>query len=364
MIVSNEKDTEVDERQKLAGSQWSDFPKRLATVSIGAPLIVCILSNAVTCQIFFQTVHILCSLEWIRLFPEKCDVDSTTTQKSNSFKFLFPIFSFIIVNIPSDMFMMGLSVISATLYSYGTINKSEQADSNHMIFGLIHIGVSFHCWIRVSQHSLSQTVFLLFIVWNCDTGALLAGRLFGKYTTIQRNKLFWFHKISPKKSITGFMGGIFLGTVTALTWPRLMIYMHNQISQTHFCEASTSSNDSKSFNFMFIIDKMSLLLDYYYNGDKSGFYDILQIGEQTNGVLSFHSPLFLGQFGSLHVRRLLIGIIISVSAIAGDLVESAVKRNAGKKDSGKLLPGHGGILDRFDSSFLAIIVYYHWCFKV
>ncbi len=60
---------------------------------------------------------------------------------------------------------------------------------------------------------------------------------------------------------------------------------------------------------------------------------------------------------------MLIGTIISVLAIAGDLVESAVKRNAGKKDSGKLLPGHGGILDRFDSSFLAVIVYYHWCVK-
>ena len=48
---------------------------------------------------------------------------------------------------------------------------------------------------------------------------------------------------------------------------------------------------------------------------------------------------------------------MSLFGILGDLVESAVKRNAGKKDSGKLLPGHGGIVDRFDSTFLAIAIY-------
>lgn len=124
---------------------------------------------------------------------------------------------------------------------------------------------------------LGWIALAFFCIWSADSFAYFAGRAFG------RRKLA--PKISPGKSVEGFVGGLLGAVVVGALWAP-------------------------------VIDQSWLL-------------------------------------GGL------IGLAVACIAPVGDLAESALKRYAGVKDSGNLLPGHGGVLDRFDSSlFVLPVVYY------
>lgn len=138
---------------------------------------------------------------------------------------------------------------------------------------------------------LPLSVFIF--LWTNDTGAYLFGSLLSR-----RFPAKLFPRISPKKSWVGSIGGGLLTLVAAaLMW----------------------------------------------------HYFPLSMPVRHSGLLGGLAPEVQTLIGWLG-----LGLIVSVFGTWGDLVESLFKRHLGIKDSGNLLPGHGGVLDRFDSSLLAI----------
>ena len=82
-------------------------------------------------------------------------------------------------------------------------------------------------------------------------------------------------------------------------------------------------------------------------------------------ILAFLYSLYKEQS---YLGYILMAIIIPFLATIGDFIESAYKREAGVKDSGNLIPGHGGMLDRMDSllisiSLLSLYYYYQILFS-
>jgi len=126
--------------------------------------------------------------------------------------------------------------------------------------------------IHTSNYNPKIIISILVIIWANDTFAYLVGRSIG------RNKLF--EKVSPKKTIEGFLGGIIFAVMAGL-----------------------------------------LLANFYLNQSM--------------------------------IHWLIIALIIGVFGTLGDLIESKFKRNADVKDSGNIMPGHGGFLDRLDSIIFA-----------
>ncbi|CAA0143540.1 phosphatidate cytidylyltransferase [Tenacibaculum maritimum] len=128
----------------------------------------------------------------------------------------------------------------------------------------------------------SIVVAILVLIWINDSFAYLVGKNFGK------RKLF--ERISPKKTIEGFIGGVIFSLIAA-----------------------------------FVISQ------------------------------------YLPHFNTL--SWIIIAAIVAIFGTLGDLVESKFKRQANVKDSGNIMPGHGGMLDRLDSLFFAapfVYLYIHY----
>lgn len=135
-----------------------------------------------------------------------------------------------------------------------------------------------------SQSGVKLTIFVVVITELNDVFQYLTGKIFGKKKIAP--------KISPNKTIEGFLGGVILSAILS------------------------------TFLGLFLLPRHNLFINF------------------------------------------ILGSSIAVLGFWGDLMMSYIKRKSKVKDTGNLIPGHGGLLDRLDSLILVLPVFYLFCIKL
>ncbi len=146
-------------------------------------------------------------------------------------------------------------------------------------------------------------------------------------------------------------GAFYLGgPVLALTWVRLGA--QDGLAWTILLLAVTWAADIGAFAVGNLVGGPKLWPRFSPNKTWSGFFGglvvAMAVGASVTVAFRSHMRLSLG-------AAILMGLVGGLATMAGDLVESILKRRFGVKDSGDLIPGHGGLLDRVDGFMFAIL---------
>ncbi|MHC5310163.1 phosphatidate cytidylyltransferase [Myroides sp. LJL116] len=241
-----------------------------------ALLIGATLFSSISFEILFSFFMLVAAYEFSKLihFSKVISLGLTLASLGLYFfdKTILPIFAIASVSI------LILLALVAELFSKATPNRTFPIK---LIIFLGYIIAPFLCllFLPFTQEGYTPQVIIgiFILIWTNDTFAYIVGKNFGKRKLLER--------ISPKKTIEGFLGGIFFSIIAAI------------------------------------------ILSQFFS-----FFSI---------TIWISSAIFVGIFGTI-----------------GDLVESHFKRMAKVKDSGNIMPGHGGILDRLDSViFVAPFLY-------
>jgi phosphatidate cytidylyltransferase len=176
------------------------------------------------------------------------------------------------------------------------------AAASTFAFAYIAIPMALLVEIRRQPAGAIWVIYTLLAVWAGDIFAYFGGKAMGRHLMSPR--------ISPKKTWEGAIASIVASILVGVIW------FHYA---THLSE------------------------------------DLLRVGliDARSGMFGHEQPSFW--------PIVALSAVVNLAAQLGDLVESLIKRGAGVKDSGAILPGHGGMLDRIDAMLFAVPVV--WAFR-
>ncbi len=278
----------------------NNFQSRLLVGSVYVVItIAALLTNLLTASFYIWAIQALCLYEFYKITIKKSSLKSLIVPLLiGSFVFLMTYANQdSAVNLGYLVWLLIPLLVVFLIYLIVNPVNDFINDAGKLVFGWIYVSVPFALLLRIGNMVFDKAniellpyhgfpILLVFIlIWANDSFAYLVGRKFGKTQLAP--------KLSPKKSVEGFIGGVFFSVLFAIA----MHYFFPVFDQIHF---------------------------------------------------------------------IVLAIICGTIGTLGDLFESKLKRSLGIKDSGTMLGGHGGFLDRMDSIIFAgpICFFYLYHFTV
>ena len=212
------------------------------------------------------------------------------------FVILYPLFWFF--NTEGIMLALAAaSCVGMVMFTFNT--KVTLSDLGYTVFEMLYPSVFVAMIMAVNRYAgdLLAILLLLAVPLVSDIFAYFVGSLFGKHKLCPA--------ISPKKTVEGLIGGIVGAMLSACA--------------------------------------IMLLFDVFHLFDDVNNIAIKAISDKLWVSILVYS---------------LLGVLIMLAGMVGDLVASRIKRSVGIKDYGKIFPGHGGVMDRMDSVIFAMPVVY------
>ena len=175
-----------------------------------------------------------------------------------------------------------------------------------LAFAYVALPLGFLVQLREQWSGAFLLLYLLLLVWAGDIFAYFVGRSLGRH--------FMSPRVSPKKTWEGALASLLASLAVGVLLYNYALPISSALLNAHLIEKR----------------------DGYFALEKPPLWPVL-----------------------------LLSAAINVAAQLGDLVESLIKRGAGVKDSGSILPGHGGMLDRIDALlFAAPMLWYYAAWRV
>jgi phosphatidate cytidylyltransferase len=290
--------------------------KRIATAVVLIPLVLLLVLKAPAFLLVLvaAAVALLAIAEFLKLTTHY--QVQPLSQLTYAFVALF--FAFIIVAstgatplIEGTSAIYGIALAAALapfIFLSAAMRRSDLATgypaaaASTFAFGYIVIPMALLIEIRRQPAGAIWVIYTLLAVWAGDIFAYFVGKSLGRHLMSPR--------ISPKKTWEGAIASILASVIVGVVW------------------------------FQHATQLSALLL-------RAGLIDA------RSGMFGLEKPHLWPIVG--------LSIVVNMAAQLGDLVESLIKRGAGVKDSGAILPGHGGMLDRIDAMLFAVPVV--WAFR-